>query len=190
RRCRDIAAGARATAIHFSRKRIARPIFFFSSRRRHTRFSRDWSSDVCSSDLHAPHLLQEIALKNKGHKITTTIDYHLQLQVNNLVKRHHGHLKQNGVHNTAVMVMDISTREVLAYIGNSPTSSAHQKDVDIIKAPRSTGSLLKPFLYAAMLDNGTLLPEALVADVPTQIAGYRPENYSQQYAGAVSARRA
>src|SRR5690606_38916288 len=41
---------------------------------------------------HAPHLLQEIAHKNKGHKITTTIDYHLQLQVNNLVKRHHGHL--------------------------------------------------------------------------------------------------
>src|SRR5690606_40789826 len=27
--------------------------FFFSSRRRHTRFSRDWSSDVCSSDLKA-----------------------------------------------------------------------------------------------------------------------------------------
>src|SRR5690606_41132425 len=27
-------------------------VFFFSSRRRHTRFSRDWSSDVCSSDLH------------------------------------------------------------------------------------------------------------------------------------------
>src|SRR5207302_6425634 len=26
--------------------------FFFSSKRRHTRFSRDWSSDVCSSDLH------------------------------------------------------------------------------------------------------------------------------------------
>src|SRR5690606_40432894 len=28
-------------------------LFFFSSRRRHTRFSRDWSSDVCSSDLYA-----------------------------------------------------------------------------------------------------------------------------------------
>src|SRR5690606_40134997 len=28
-----------------------RYVFFFSSRRRHTRFSRDWSSDVCSSDL-------------------------------------------------------------------------------------------------------------------------------------------
>src|SRR5207302_7041142 len=29
-------------------------LFFFSSRRRHTRFSRDWSSDVCSSDLKKP----------------------------------------------------------------------------------------------------------------------------------------
>src|SRR5690606_40756261 len=29
-------------------------LFFFSSRRRHTRFSRDWSSDVCSSDLDGP----------------------------------------------------------------------------------------------------------------------------------------
>src|SRR5690606_40045947 len=31
-------------------------IFFFSSRRRHTRFSREWSSDVCSSDLTDPRL--------------------------------------------------------------------------------------------------------------------------------------
>src|SRR5690606_40103720 len=32
------------------------PFFFFSSRRRHTRFSRDWSSDVCSSDLYYSHV--------------------------------------------------------------------------------------------------------------------------------------
>src|SRR5207249_9684326 len=31
--------------------RDVRPVFFFSSRRRHTRSKRDWSSDVCSSDL-------------------------------------------------------------------------------------------------------------------------------------------
>src|SRR5690606_40830540 len=37
-------------------------IFFFSSRRRHTRFSRDWSSDVCSSDLASGFLLFGIAL--------------------------------------------------------------------------------------------------------------------------------
>src|SRR5439155_8714025 len=32
--------------------------FFFSSRRRHTRWPRDWSSDVCSSDLRLAHFLQ------------------------------------------------------------------------------------------------------------------------------------
>src|SRR5690606_40901278 len=35
--------------------------FFFSSRRRHTRFSRDWSSDVCSSDLYLPETLATVA---------------------------------------------------------------------------------------------------------------------------------
>src|SRR5690606_40755617 len=38
-------------------------IFFFSSRRRHTRFSRDWSSDVCSSDLHRPACGQSLPLR-------------------------------------------------------------------------------------------------------------------------------
>src|SRR5271165_202983 len=38
---------------------MRRYVFFFSSRRRHTRFSRDWSSDVCSSDL-PPERMDEI----------------------------------------------------------------------------------------------------------------------------------
>src|SRR5690606_16022476 len=42
--------------------------FFFSSRRRHTRFSRDWSSDVCSSDLTAlVDQMQHIAVEFLGH---------------------------------------------------------------------------------------------------------------------------
>src|SRR5690625_6783389 len=35
-------------------------VFFFSSRRRHTRWPRDWSSDVCSSDLRASHPAAEV----------------------------------------------------------------------------------------------------------------------------------
>src|SRR5699024_11856519 len=34
-------------------------LFFFSSRRRHTRSKRDWSSDVCSSDLYAPEHIED-----------------------------------------------------------------------------------------------------------------------------------
>src|SRR6267143_3295379 len=39
------------------RTRLLMSVFFFSSRRRHTRWNCDWSSDVCSSDLNNPHLL-------------------------------------------------------------------------------------------------------------------------------------
>src|SRR5690606_40762193 len=41
-------------------------LFFFSSRRRHTRFSRDWSSDVCSSDLGAYFYCPDLILKKAG----------------------------------------------------------------------------------------------------------------------------
>src|SRR5690606_40789176 len=40
---------------------------FFSSRRRHTRFARDWSSDVCSSDLVAPATADLLARLAHGH---------------------------------------------------------------------------------------------------------------------------
>jgi penicillin-binding protein 1C len=90
----------------------------------------------------------------------------------------------------AVLVLDVKTRKVLAYVGNSPTTSQHQKDVDIVNKPRSTGSVLKPFLYAAMLDAGDILPNTLVADVPTQIGSYRPENFNKKFDGAVFASEA
>ncbi|QLE01313.1 penicillin-binding protein 1C [Galbibacter sp. BG1] len=138
----------------------------------------------------APHLLALVDNRHAGEKVTTTIDYELQSSTNNIVKRHYEHLKQNQVFNAGVMVMDIESRKVLAYVGNTPTSGTHQKYVDVIQAPRSTGSILKPFLYAAMMDSGELLPNSLVADVPTQIAGYQPKNFDEQYSGAVPASEA
>ena len=138
----------------------------------------------------APHLLQKVVQENKGKRIKTTVRYELQKNVNAIVERNYQILRQNQVHNAAVMVMDVETREILAYVGNTPTTSEHHKFVDIIKAPRSTGSILKPFLYAALLDAGEVLPNSLVADVPTHIAGYNPENYNKEYDGAVQAKRA
>src|SRR5699024_11668000 len=43
--------------------------FFFSSRRRHTRSKRDWSSDVCSSDLDIRQMGYEIAVPVKGDRV-------------------------------------------------------------------------------------------------------------------------
>ncbi len=138
----------------------------------------------------AQHLLQHIAITNEGERIKTTVKATLQNQVNQIAARYYQEYKQTEIYNLAVLVVDAETRNILAYVGNSPTDRAHQKDVDIIPAPRSTGSILKPLLYAAMLDEGELLPNTLVADVPTQIAGYSPKNYDLTYDGAVPAQKA
>ncbi|TYB78632.1 penicillin-binding protein 1C [Bizionia myxarmorum] len=138
----------------------------------------------------APHLLQKVAKIHSGKRVQTTLDNHLQERVNQVVKTHYYQLKQNDVHNAAILVLDVKTREVLAYVGNTPTDKLHQKDVDVIDKARSPGSVLKPFLYAAMLDAGDLLPNTLVADVPTQYGSYNPENYNKTYDGAVPASQA
>ncbi|MBC7410883.1 MAG: penicillin-binding protein 1C [Bacteroidia bacterium] len=138
----------------------------------------------------APHLLHRIALKHEGKRVTTTIDVDLQNRVNQLAQNYYEQYKRNEIHNLAILIIDVKNRNVLSYVGNSPTNADHNKDVDIITAPRSTGSILKPFLYAAMLDDGELLPNTLVADVPTQIAGYVPQNFNYTYDGAVFAQRA
>ncbi len=138
----------------------------------------------------APHLLQKVHREDKGSIKRVSIDKNLQDQVNSIVKRHYMQLQQNEIYNAAVLVLDIEERKVLAYVGNTPTDRKHQKDVDVIDKPRSTGSILKPLLYAAMLDDGQLLPEMLLPDIPTQIGNYRPENYTKEYTGAISAKKA
>src|SRR5690554_514177 len=137
-----------------------------------------------------PHLLERVVKENKGKRIHTTIDLGLQERVRHLAHNYYNQYKQNEIYNLAILVIDVQTRNVMAYVGNAPTDIMHKKDVDIITAPRSTGSILKPLLYAAMLDESSLLPTSLVPDIPTQISGYSPQNFSNSYDGAVPANRA
>lgn len=138
----------------------------------------------------APHLLQRLAKDQEGTRVKSTIEIALQNRINQIAKQYYNQYKQNEINNLAILVIDISNRNVISYLGNAPTDENHQKDVDIISAPRSTGSILKPFLYAAMLDEGDLLPNTLVADIPTQISGYTPQNFNLTFDGAVPAHRA
>ncbi|RZJ74002.1 MAG: penicillin-binding protein 1C [Flavobacterium sp.] len=138
----------------------------------------------------APHLLDRISKKDKGKRVKTTIDLDLQERVNQIARNYYNQYRQNEVHNLAILVIDVKTRNVISYVGNAPTDADHDKDVDIIPAPRSTGSVLKPLLYASMLDEGEILPNTLVADVPVQISGFAPQNFDMTYDGAVPAQRA
>jgi penicillin-binding protein 1C len=142
----------------------------------------------------APHLLQRFRKENKTTftKIKTTIDGTLQQNVNDIVFRQQQILKSNGINNMCALVLDVETGNTLAYVGNifQPEIKNLESDVDVINAPRSPGSALKPILYAAMLSDGGLLPNSLVADIPTQIGGYTPQNFDLNYDGAVPASKA
>lgn len=139
----------------------------------------------------APHLLDGArgragAGAQPGARITTTLDRSLQLRVNDILLRRAERWRESGIANAAVLVLDVETGDPLAYAGNVPGEGPGSA-VDIIRSVRSTGSLLKPFLYASMLDSGELLPEQLVADIPTRIGGFQPENSAKTYGGAVPA---
>ena len=138
----------------------------------------------------AHHLLMRI-YKEKKEISKTTLIADIQKKVNEIAKKHHSKLSGNRVNNLAILVSDVNTGAVLAYVGNYSDNSEKNSDkVDIITSERSTGSILKPFLYAAMLTEGDILPNTLIYDIPTKIGGYTPKNYGRNYDGAVPARKA
>lgn len=137
-----------------------------------------------------PHLLETLRARNpRRHRFETTLDAGLQAFAAQAVREHSATLLRQGIGNAAALIVDNQTFEVLAYVGNSAwsTRSPRSLAVDIVQRPRSTGSILKPFLYAAMLDSGQLLPKMLVPDIPTQFKGYAPENFDRSFRGAVPA---
>ncbi|HEX8059469.1 MAG TPA: penicillin-binding protein 1C, partial [Cyclobacteriaceae bacterium] len=136
----------------------------------------------------APHLMDRAMLEGKaGERITTTIDGSIQQRTIDILETHQQRLKGNQVFNAAALVLDVETGNVLAYVGNVNSGNEHHENVDVIRSRRSTGSILKPFLFAAMMNDGLLLPKTLVPDIPTIINGFSPKNFSKQYDGAVPA---
>ncbi|OEK01808.1 penicillin-binding protein 1C [Roseivirga sp. 4D4] len=137
----------------------------------------------------ADHFLNYISSNGKAGKVTkSTIDGHLQTRVTNVLNAHHQLLKTDGIHNAAVLVLDVKENKVISYNGNvSIAGSEHASYVDVIQAPRSTGSLLKPILYASLLDEGMILPKTLIPDVPTFYSDFAPKNFTRKYDGAVHA---
>ncbi|MDR2815899.1 MAG: penicillin-binding protein 1C [Proteiniphilum sp.] len=136
----------------------------------------------------APHLVTQAYLQNPGTHILSTVDKHLQVRAEEILERWNTEFSHNGVFNLAALIVDLETNEVLSYNGNVGFfANAYGSQVDIIQSPRSTGSILKPFLYCAMLQEGKLLPTELLPDIPININGFAPKNFSLAYDGAVHA---
>ncbi len=141
----------------------------------------------------APHLLDTLAARCPRKKpFLSFIRPLLQETLMRIVQTNGERLLRVNIRNLAAMIVDNRKGTVVAYVGNVQRESRaeHGQDVDLICSPRSTGSILKPFLYAAMLQEGALAPGTLVADTPAHFAGYVPENFDRRFRGAVPARNA
>lgn len=135
----------------------------------------------------APHLLAFLH-KQGTPRLQSTIRRSTQEHALYVLQAHHAVCAQNGIQNGAILVMDTGSGEVLAYVGNVyDPGMRHENAVDMIQASRSSGSVLKPFLYASALTTGKLLPGMLLEDIPSNINGYQPQNFSRTYSGMVTA---
>lgn len=145
--------------------------------------------DLPQSGTHALAWLEKQAIPGQFH---STLHRDLQRSLQDMVNRYQARLEGNQIRNAAVLVLETRTGKIRAWVGNAVRGRGPeaQEFVDMVTAPRSTGSLLKPFLYAAQLDAGETLPEQLVLDIPTRVGSYIPENNIRNYSGALPAAQA
>ncbi len=136
----------------------------------------------------AVHLAQSLAKESpNGGWIRSTIDANLQTQVEALLTREADGFADGA--SVAALIVDLETRDVRAYVGGRGLDRA-QGHVDLARAPRSPGSVLKPFVYAMGFDDRIIHAETLIEDRPTAIGGYAPRNFDGSFQGTVTVRTA
>ena len=134
----------------------------------------------------APHLVSNLQIEQPGKKHITTIDASIQIKTEQVLHRWNREFSQNKIAHIAAVVFDVKKGEVIAYCGNVNFELKQAgNQVDIVRAPRSSGSILKPFLYQLMLQEGEILPNTLIPDIPIMVEGFQPQNYNLKFDGAV-----
>ncbi len=131
--------------------------------------------EALSLYLMMPSPVRKTGAEQPGQRIQTSVRQALQRQTQALVNRYAREYSSNHIHNLAAIVADVETGRywptpetlpIRPTSGGEPSGHHH--------LARSTGSILKPFLYAGMLHDGLLLPSMLVSDVPLNINGFSP----------------
>ena len=145
----------------------------------------------------APHLVNTLLAEGQlspGTATVTTLDSGLQRSVEGLTRTHLASIAERGATDAAVIVVDNTSGEVLAYIGSADFHDIGiAGQVDMARALRQPGSTLKPFVYALAFADGHSAAE-MTADVETTFAepggSYRPENFDHGHEGPLPLREA
>jgi len=134
----------------------------------------------------APLLARRLkSLQPEQSIIKTNINIDMQRGTAELVKNYVQQLPAKT--SAAVLIVENKTLEVKAYVGSADFfDNSRLGQVDMIKAIRSPGSTLKPFLYGMVIDEGLIHSASLLIDAPMSFNGYRPQNFSRGFIGPVS----
>jgi len=145
-------------------------------------------SKIYDFDFTAPHFSLKVKEETNEFMINTTISKPIQLTAEKTAKEYIESLKEEGINNASIIIADTKTREIKAYVGsNDFWDDKNCGNVDGIIAKRSPGSTLKPFLYGLAIDNGILLPDSLIKDVPVYYGTFSPYNADRKFRGMVTA---
>lgn len=137
----------------------------------------------------APHFTQRVkSMSDVDDQINSTLDLNLQNKIEMFLTNHIREWKYKGVYNGAVLVLDNKTGDVIAYAGSPDFYDVQSSgQVDAVRALRSPGSTLKPFLYSLLIKDGELTPKLRLLDVPYDMEGFYAENYDGTFSGFVFA---
>ena len=142
----------------------------------------------------APHVAHRLLRDTQtATTVRSTLDGALQRVLNDILHRHILAVQERNVRDGAVLVVENTTGNVLAYVGSSGDLSS-ARYVDGVQARRQAGSTLKPFLYGLALDQRLLTPASVLKDLPLNVSVvgglYRPQNYDEIFTGLVTVRTA
>ncbi|MBV9554805.1 MAG: penicillin-binding protein 1C, partial [Alphaproteobacteria bacterium] len=139
---------------------------------------------------HAPHLARAAHGEAPSAAVVrTTIDPLLQRRVETLLRREAAALEPQAT--LAALVVENRQRQVVAYVGNADfLSGPRHGTLDMVRAVRSPGSALKPFIYAMAFDRLIIHPETILDDQPRHFGDYAPGDFDGRFLGEVTARQA
>jgi penicillin-binding protein 1C len=131
----------------------------------------------------------------KPARVVTTLDAALQRTVEGIVRSQRPLLERHGATNVAIVVLDNTTSQWLAWEGSGNHGDRRGGSINGPTSPRQPGSALKPFTYALAFESGespaTVLPD-VPATFPTAEDGvvYTPRNYDGRFRGPLLSRAA
>lgn len=150
---------------------------------------------VCQFPQTAPHFTRNLELSRENQSfygtsgiVKTTLDSRLQKFVKDQLELY---VKKNdyiGIENASAVLLDASTMEIKAYIGSAGFyNDSILGQIDGVRAKRSPGSTLKPFIYALAMEQGIIHYDTMLKDTPSSFSEYTPDNYGNTFMGPVKA---